>query len=283
MLLFPLGGLGEDDRYGREDCLPCGQEGQEGKTRCRKRCILYKNICKLCNPDILDKKSKIDPPTVHPSVYVGESAWSAKERTQEHWKGFKDRREDSHILKHHILHHHGEGKPNFHMRVAGVFRNALTRQVADAVRTRRWGEGLVLNSMSEFNRCQSGRVTLGEEISSNITISLNSTDKKVKEDRSTENTEEKNDKEIEEWKKKKTVERRRIEIKVNIDLGRGLSMSPSRKRMPEDNLESGVRKGRKLKYQVIRGEQKEGAEDVNKDNSTSKDDHKEQRQARTGR
>ena len=74
-----------------------------------------------------------------------------------------------------------------------------------------------------------------------------------------------------------------MEIKDNIDLGRGLSMSPSRKRMPEDNLESGVRKGRKLKYQVIRGEQKEGAEDVNKDNSTSKDDHKEQRQARTGR
>ena len=36
-LLFPLGGLGEDDRCGREDCIPCGQEGQEGRTRCRKR------------------------------------------------------------------------------------------------------------------------------------------------------------------------------------------------------------------------------------------------------
>ena len=43
-LHFPLSGLGEDDKCGRQDCLPCSQEGGEKKTRCRKRSILYENI-----------------------------------------------------------------------------------------------------------------------------------------------------------------------------------------------------------------------------------------------
>ena len=98
-------------------------------------------------------------------MYVGESARSANERTEEHWRGYREKREDSHILKHHILHHQGEGEPDFHMRVVGVYRSALTRQVAEAVRIRRWGEGVVLNSKSEFNRCQLGRLTLEEDYS----------------------------------------------------------------------------------------------------------------------
>ena len=169
-LHFPLSGLGEDDKCGRQDCLPCGQEGGEKKTRCRKRSILYENICKICNPDITSRRAKITPPKEYPSVYVGESARSAKERTEEHWRDFREKREDSHILKHHILHHLGEGEPSFHMRVAGVYRSALTRQVAEAVRIRRWGGGVVLNSKSEFNRCQLARLTLGEENPSSSTI-----------------------------------------------------------------------------------------------------------------
>ena len=285
-LLFPLGGLGEEDRCGREDCLPCGQEGQEGRTRCRKRCILYENICMICNPDILDKKAKINPPKDHPSVYVGESARSAKERTEEHWRGFKDKREDSHIFKHHILHHHGEGKPSFHMRVSGVFKSALTRQVAEAVRIRRWGEGVVLNSKSEFNRCQLGRLTLGEEKSSNSTIIKDTPPNTNYNPILTDQREEESDREIEEWKKKKTADRRMMEIKDNIDLGRGLPMSPSTKRIRVDNLESDGKKGRKLKYPVISkdwGEQSEGAEDRNKDDKGNKDDCKEQRPQRRSR
>ena len=285
-LLFPLGGLGEENRCGREDCLPCGQEGQEGRTRCRKRCILYENICMICNPDILDKKAKINPPKDHPSVYVGESARSAKERTEEHWRGFKDKREDSHIFKHHILHHHGEGKPSFHMRVSGVFKSALTRQVAEAVRIRRWGEGVVLNSKSEFNRCQLGRLTLGEEKSSNSTIIKDTPPNTNYNPILTDQREEESDREIEEWKKKKTADRRMMEIKDNIDLGRGLPMSPSTKRIRVDNLESDGKKGRKLKYPVISkdwGEQSEGAEDRNKDDKGNKDDCKEQRPQRRSR
>ena len=44
-----------------------------------------------------------------------------------------------------------------------VFDSALARQVGEAVRIAEWGEEVVLNSKSEFNRCQLGRLTTGDE------------------------------------------------------------------------------------------------------------------------
>ena len=147
----------------------------------------------------------------------------------------------------------------------------------------------MLNSKSEFNRCQLGRLTLGEEKSSNSPVLKDIpsdtnpilTDKDAQEDRNGDKEEEECTKEIEEWERKKADDKRMKEIKDNIDLGRGLPMSPSRKRAKEDNLDGGSnKKGRKLKYPVISrdwGEQREGAEDGNKD------DIKEQRRPRKAR
>ena len=49
------------------------------------------------------------------------------------------------------------------MRAVKYYNSALARQVGEAVRIAEWGEEVVLNSKSEFNRCQLGRLTLGEE------------------------------------------------------------------------------------------------------------------------
>ena len=68
--------------------------------------------------------------------------------------------EDSHIFKHHQIHHGGEGDPQFHMKVVKFHKTALKRQVGEAVRIRRRGE--VLNSKGEFNRCSITRLTLPE-------------------------------------------------------------------------------------------------------------------------
>ena len=155
---------------------------------------------RTCNPDVTNRKAKIAPPKDHPSVYVGESARSAKERTKEHWRRYRQKREDSHILKHHLLHHQGEGELSFQMRVAGVYRSALTRQIAEAAKIRRWGEGILLNSKSELNRCQLGRLTLGEESSSTTSSSK---DRRVQEDILEEDGAEV-DKEVKIWKMKKT-------------------------------------------------------------------------------
>ena len=52
------------------------------------------------------------------------------------------------------------------MRVIKFYQTSLRRQVGEAVRIRRRGEGCVLNSKSEFNRCRITRLTLPEEVRS---------------------------------------------------------------------------------------------------------------------
>ena len=98
-LLFPLSDLGEEDKCGRSNCVTCEQPGgEEKRPKCKKRSILYENICTLCNPGAEDRRAKITPPKDAPSIYVGESAKSIHERAAEHWRGFREQREDSHIL-----------------------------------------------------------------------------------------------------------------------------------------------------------------------------------------
>ena len=83
------------------------------------------------------------------------------ERGQDHWKDYRDGKETSHILKHHILHHGGEGEPKFHLRPTGFYRTALSRQISEAVQIkRRGGEESLLNSKAEYNRSSIARLTL---------------------------------------------------------------------------------------------------------------------------
>ena len=96
----------------------------------------------------------------HPSIYVGESAWSVHKRAMEHWEDYRDKHEDSHILKHHVLHHGGEGQPVLQTNVVQYFRDSLGRQVAEDVRLQLELRGSVLNSKSVFNRCSLTWLTL---------------------------------------------------------------------------------------------------------------------------
>ena len=55
------------------------------------------------------------------------------------------------------------GEKGSHFKIVGSYRSALSRQVGEAVKIRRrGGEGSVLNSKGEFNRCKITRLTLGE-------------------------------------------------------------------------------------------------------------------------
>ena len=74
------------------------------------------------------------------------------------------RNPDFHIWKHHLIHHGGPGEPEMRFKIVGNYRTALTRQITEAVRIRRrGGEGAVLNSKAEFNRCFLPRLKLVEE------------------------------------------------------------------------------------------------------------------------
>ena len=224
--MFPLSKIGEGQQCGRTDCITCTQDNNGDKLPpCKKRSILYENICVRCNPNILEnrdnkKSNKLSPPPYPPSVYIGESSRSLYERGKEHWRGYRTKAEDSHIYKHQELHHGGD-EPKFHLRPIRFLRTALTRQIYEAVLIQRWGEDVVLNSKGEYNRCTIGRLTLGEEDNTTKDNLLGrGEDEEVY--GSEDNT--KN------WEKEKSDNRRIREVGQQLDLERGLAKTPARKR-----------------------------------------------------
>ena len=144
---------------GREDCTPCNQGG-ENLQDCTRRGIIYESVCTICNPEG-EKKEKIGDlreTREFPSIYVGESGRSLYERAGEHWRDYRSGAEDSHILKHWTNHHQSQGEPAFRIRVIKTPKDALSRQVGEAVRIQL--RGSVLNSKGGFNRSGISRLVL---------------------------------------------------------------------------------------------------------------------------
>ena len=86
-------------------------------------------------------------------TYVGVSSRSGYERAINHLDDYKAKHEDSHIRGHALTHHGGRMDLGFKFVIAKTFQKALTRQISDAVRTRKMGEDLILNKKGVFNRC----------------------------------------------------------------------------------------------------------------------------------
>ena len=97
---------------------------------------MYKSYCLDCKDQ---NKGGVDV-----YRYVGETGRSFSERVRDHWDDCWKGKEDSHILKHWVNIHGGVGEPKFHFEIANTFHNALSRQIAEAVRVRRRGR-FVLN------------------------------------------------------------------------------------------------------------------------------------------
>ena len=136
--LFSLSDVWNGGTCSREDCTTCRQ-GCEEIPDCTRRSIIYESICKKCIPDAIKPGPVETPKTKTPCIYVGESSRSMYERAGEHWKAYKQRKPDSHIWKHHLVHHNGEGEPEMVFKMVGKFKTALTRQVTEAVTIRRRG------------------------------------------------------------------------------------------------------------------------------------------------
>ena len=162
---FPQSSLWEGAPCGRSDCVTCLQ-GAEFQVPCSRKSMVYENICGVCNKGASGKDEVVmEDPTI-PSIYVGESSRTIRERAKEHWsayRGSQKSKDGSHIYKHQELYHRGE-EPTFYMRTVQFYKSALSRQTAEAVRiARRGGSGSVLNSKSEYNRSFIPRLTVIEE------------------------------------------------------------------------------------------------------------------------
>ena len=125
--------------------------------------MVYENVCLACKEGAKSGRRVVQKNLDVPSIYVGESSRSIKERADEHWQAFRTGDEGSHILKHQTLNHQNK-EPQFIMMVSSFHKSALERQVGEAVRIRRrGGQGAVLNSKSEFNRCRIPRLVVEEQ------------------------------------------------------------------------------------------------------------------------
>ena len=137
---FPLYSLWDGNKYSREECIPC-EQGTKEAPPCTKKSIVYENFCVRCNPSAKGKEEVKELNSEVPSIYVGESSRSLMERTREHWGAYRNGNSESHIRKHYLLHHDGEGDPEFVFKVVSQHSTALARQTREAVRIRRRGGG----------------------------------------------------------------------------------------------------------------------------------------------
>ena len=142
---------------GRPDCVVCSQ-GDEKIQDCRRRNIVYENRCTACHVE-----SKMEDPKLTGTgkgIYVGESSRSMYERGKEHEADRVGELEESHQIKHWVLDHPElDAPPKFKFKGVSSFRDALTRQLSEAVRIELRGED-ILNSKSEFNRCKMPRLKI---------------------------------------------------------------------------------------------------------------------------
>ena len=253
-------GLGQGGQVcGRGACVTCGQEGDE-KPPCTISSVVYESVCKPCNPGCTGKGEVEYQGEKHPSLYVGETSRTIQERAVEHWSQARKGDLKSHMVRHQAQLHPGE-PPSFHFKLISTHRSALSRQVREAVRIRRrGGEGHILNSKGEFNRCHIPRLVLEEE------------DDDAKKTRLEREQQEKRDlkdcldKEVECWELGKHRERDLKEKKRGRDQDRGLE-SPRC-----SQAEVGTRKRRKVKAKKFATVGEDWGEDEGLDSGQDRDE-----------
>ena len=160
---FPLNNLWEGTKCGREECIPCIQ-GAKVLPNCTQPSLVYENVCRSCNQGAANKREEQPFRTDIPTLYVGETGRSLHERIAEHWKDWRSGKDDSHMLRHQRKEHGADTEPDFIIRAVKYHKTALYRQLGEAIRIRRrGGQGSILNSKAEYDRCYIPRLVVEEK------------------------------------------------------------------------------------------------------------------------
>ena len=139
-------------KCGRPDCFPCKQQ-TEHVENCGIQNVVYESRCNVCNLEEKGKKEKtLEDTRPLPSIYVGESSRSLKERSKEHHADYSKMQEDSHMLK---------DRPSFNQYVISSHKSCLERQIGEAVRIQLRGN--TLNSVGVYNRSKLTRLVVDSE------------------------------------------------------------------------------------------------------------------------
>ena len=153
--------LGKGLHCGRV-CHPCEVNGEK-RENCRSKNLTYESSCTKCNPS--SHQEEHDPTgrqKPRQGIYIGETSRSIHERAMEHVGEAEDFSVKSHIIKHWRLTHPDDlDMPVIKFRITGMFRDALSRQVREAMSIF-YSKDELLNSKSEYvNNCIS-RVSVPE-------------------------------------------------------------------------------------------------------------------------
>ena len=122
----------------RNSCKVCTSTDSQGG--CKQASIGYVLSCDPC------ADSEIE------ATYHGESSKSAFERGTQHAKGLLKKAEDNPIWKHSEIHHQGDNKIWFSMKVTGRFAKPMIRQENEAIRIRESNSVHEMNSRSEYHQ-----------------------------------------------------------------------------------------------------------------------------------
>ena len=115
-----------------KECVVC-QSG--GKGPCQYPGVTYSIACKSCD-----------------NIYIGETARNARVRGREHADDHCKKSDASVLHRHAREKHPGEeAKVEFMMSVTGMYRDAMSRQIAESVLINRTDPQQLINNKSEFN------------------------------------------------------------------------------------------------------------------------------------
>ena len=116
----------------KDNCMMC-RDGGSGK--CRTNNITYTLTCKQCK-----------------DIYIGETNRNAYTRGKEHESQMRRKDKNSVMNRHQQQKHADIGTPNFEMKITGIHRTALERQITEAVQINRQPTNRLINNKSEFRQ-----------------------------------------------------------------------------------------------------------------------------------
>ena len=120
-------------RLPEENCLLC-KSTKNSTSNCKVQNIGYSIACTKCT-----------------SVsYEGETCRNGYIRGQEHLKQLENKSDKSALYKHIRENHENDQEVEFSMKIKGIFKNAMTRQIDEALRIQRKDPKLLLNSKKEY-------------------------------------------------------------------------------------------------------------------------------------
>jgi hypothetical protein len=121
-------------KCGRERCFPC--MGDKGGN-CWREGVTYSLWCEKCGEAV--------------ACYKGETGRNSYTRGLEHLDNLEARNEDKSVLwLHSVYHHQSQADIKYSMRVTGVYKDSLDRQVMEKVQIQNFKGAVLMNRRTEL-------------------------------------------------------------------------------------------------------------------------------------